>query len=396
MLIRFLHLLIGLSVVTALQAQIRDDFSDGEFLNDPTWTGDQDHFEVNNEFLQLMAPSAGISHLTTSSMLFDKVVGEFYVKMDFNPSSSNLAKIYLMSDQEEIDTSLNGFYILIGETEDEISLYKQKGESSTYVINGTDDVVDVSSPEIRVKVIRDQNVRWSLYYDLSGGWNYEFAGYAIDDDPDITLTNYFGLICRYTSTRTDKFYFDDIVVDQVSIDSIMVQNDTTIHVFLNQYLLESDISGLSDFSIPDLTIANIGFAGNDSSVLEVNLDPIMPLQTGGYQFQISSDVTLNEANQESFGYTRLKLDTVVTLSDTEVLLDFNQGLDPVSAEDTANYLIDQEIGNPVLATVDPDDNSQVHLILNDVLTEAVEYQIDVAEVLNKSLNSHLSGSVNFS
>ncbi|MEQ8679376.1 MAG: hypothetical protein RID25_06455, partial [Cyclobacteriaceae bacterium] len=354
MLIRFLQLLIGLSVVTALQAQIREDFSDGEFLNDPTWTGDQDHFEVNNEFLQLMAPSAGISHLATSSMLFDKVVWEFYVKMDFNPSSSNLAKIYLMSDQEEIDTSLNGFYILIGETEDEISLYKQKGESSTYVINGTDDVVDVSSPEIRVKVIRDQNGRWSLYYDLSGGWNYEFAGSAIDDDPDITLTNYFGLICRYTSTRTDKFYFDDIVVDQVSIDSIMVKNDTTIHVFLNQYLLESDISGLSDFSIPDLTIANIGFAGNDSSVLEVNLDPIMPLQTGGYQFQISSDVTLNEAKQESFGYTRLKLDTVVTLSDSEVLLDFNQGLDPVSAEDTANYLIDQEIGNPVSATVDPD------------------------------------------
>ncbi|MEQ9217666.1 MAG: lamin tail domain-containing protein [Cyclobacteriaceae bacterium] len=396
MLIRFLQLLIGLSVVTALQAQIREDFSDGDILNNPIWSGDQDHFVVNGETLQLMAPSAGISHLATSNMLFDKVVWEFYVKMDFNPSSSNLAKIYLMSDQEEIDTSLNGFYILIGETEDEISLYKQKGESSTYVINGTDDVVDVSSPEIRVKVIRDQNGRWSLYYDLSGGWNYEFAGSAIDDDPDITLTNYFGLICRYTSTRTDKFYFDDIVVDQVSIDSIMVQNDTTIHVFLNQYLLESDISDPSDFSITDLNIADIGFVGNDSSILAVDLDPASPLQTAGYQFQISSDVTLNEAKQESFGYTRLKLDTVVTLSGSEVLLDFNQGLDPVSAEDTANYLIDQEIGNPVSATVDPDDNSQVHLILNDVLTEAVEYQIDVAEVLNESLNSHLSGSVNFS
>ncbi len=396
MIIRFLQLLIGLSVAISIQAQIRDDFSDGDLSNDPTWIDDQDHFVVNGGILQLSAPSAGVSQLVTGSMLFDKVVWEFYVKMDFNPSSSNLTKIYLMSDQENLETSLNGYYVLIGETEDEISLFKQKGESSTYVINGTDDVVDVSSPEIRVKVIRDQSGRWSLYYDLSGGWDFEFAGSAIDDDPEITLTNYFGLKCRYTSTRTDKFYFDDIGVDQVRTDSILVQNDTTILVYLNQYFLESDLSNLAEFSVSDHPIDYIDFFDNDSSILEVNLDPLMPLQTGGYQFQISSDVTLNEAEQVSFSYYKLELDTALTLSENEILLDFNQVLDPGSAEYTSNYFIDQGMESPLFATIDPEDNTQVHLILNDVLTTGLEYEISFTEILNKSLNSHISGLSSFS
>tara|TARA_Y100001972_G_scaffold129014_1_gene193430 strand:- start:3165 stop:10019 length:6855 start_codon:yes stop_codon:yes gene_type:complete len=396
MIIRFLQLLIGLSVGISLQAQIRDDFSDGDFMNDPTWVGDQDHFEIISESLQLMAPSGGISHLATSNTLFDKVVWEFYVKMDFNPSSTSLTKVYLISDQDDLKGSLNGYYVLIGDSEDEISLYKQEGETSTYVINGDDDIVDVSSPGVRIKVIRDQNGRWSLYHDLFGGWEYEWAGSAIDNDPDIFSTSFFGLYTKYIDSRKDAFYFDDIVIDQVRIDSIMAQNDTTIHVFLNQYLLESDISDPSDFSITDLNIADIGFVGNDSSILAVDLDPASPLQTAGYQFVISSDVTLNQAEQLSFGYTRLELDTVLTLSDTEVLLDFNQVLDPVTAENSNNYLIDQGIGKPISATLGPDDNSQVYLILNDVLTEAVAYQVDISEVLNESLNSHLSGSANFS
>ncbi len=396
MIIRFLQLLIGLSVAISIQAQIREDFSDGDLSNDPSWIDDQDHFVVNGGILQLSAPSAGVSQLVTGSMLFDKVVWEFYVKMDFNPSSSNLTKIYLMSDQENLETSLNGYYLLIGETEDEISLYKQKGESSTYVINGTDDVVDVSSPEIRVKVIRDQSGRWSLYYDLSGGWDFEFAGSAIDDDPEITLTKYFGLKCRYTSTRTDKFYFDDIGVDQVRMDSILVQNDTTILVYLNQYFLKSDLSNPAEFSVSDHPIDYIDFFDNDSSILEVNLDPLMPLQTGGYQFQISSDMTLNEAEQVSFSYYKLELDTALTLSENEILLDFNQVLDPGSAEYTSNYFIDQGIESPLFATIDPEDNTQLHLILNDVLTTGLEYEISFTEILNKSLNSHISGSSSFS
>ena len=396
MIIRFLQLLIGLILAISVQAQIRDDFSDGELLNDPTWIGDQDLFVVNGETLQLMAPSAGVSQLVTGSMLFDKVVWEFYVKMDFNPSSTSLTKIYLISDQEDLDGPLNGYYVLIGDTNDEISLFKQKGESSTYVINGIDDVVDISSPTVRIKVIRDQNGRWSLYHDLFGSWDYEFAGSAMDIDPDISSTNYFGLYAKFIDSRKDAFYFDDIVVDQLRIDSILVQNDTTILVYLNQYLLESDISNLAEFSVSDHPIDYIDFFDNDSSILEVNLDPLMPLQTGGYQFQISSDVSLNGAEQLSFSYNKLELDTALTLSDSEILLDFNQALDPGSSVYTNNYFIDQGIGSPLFATIDPEDNTQVHLILNGVLTGGIEYEISFSEILNKSLNSHVTGTATFS
>ena len=53
----FLLLIIPFLYVS-LHAQLIDDFSDGDFLNNPTWQGDTSNFIINvNNQLQLNAPS---------------------------------------------------------------------------------------------------------------------------------------------------------------------------------------------------------------------------------------------------------------------------------------------------------------------------------------------------
>ena len=80
-------------------AQFTDNFTDGDFTNNPTWSGDVANFEVNIPLqLHLNAPAvADESYLSTPSVSMNNAVWEFYVEMDFNPSSANYAKVYLAS-----------------------------------------------------------------------------------------------------------------------------------------------------------------------------------------------------------------------------------------------------------------------------------------------------------
>ena len=123
---RLFFLLVFLPVY--LQAQVSDDFSDGNFTENPLWSGTTENFAVNTGFqLQSKASAASKSFLTTYSEVFDNAVWEFWVKINYNPTSSNYASIYVISDRADLSGDVNGYYIQIGNTSDEVSLYLQQG-----------------------------------------------------------------------------------------------------------------------------------------------------------------------------------------------------------------------------------------------------------------------------
>lgn len=198
-------------ITQQLLAQLQDNFSDGDFSNDPRWSGDDSLFAVSSGQLQLQAPaSAGIAYLSVASTAINDASWEFTVTLQFNPSGSNYVRVYLTSDQPDLSGALNGYFILIGGTPDEISLYKQNGTATLKVIDGDDGRVNLQQVTVKVKATRDVSGNWALYSDVGMTGSYTPEGVVRDQEH--TSSAFSGVLCRYSATRSDQIYFDDIVI----------------------------------------------------------------------------------------------------------------------------------------------------------------------------------------
>jgi len=278
-------------VFTVLHAQIVDDFSDGDFDLNPGWEGNIDSFEVIGQQLHLLAPAN-----TSESFLFTPSQGavdgfwEFYVRMDFNPSSGNRTLVYLMSDSNDLQAPIHGYFVLLGNTEDEVSLYKQTGISSTKIIDGQDDLLDRSLNQLKVKVERDAVGNFTLFVDTSANLSgYQLQGSVFDDS--YLSSNYFGVLCDYTSTRSDKFWFDDFEVttqiyvnqsppkllmhevtslNRVNLYFNEVLDSTFAMQALNYLLLGNSTPDAVNYQNQQVTLTfNQGFLNNTSYTLKV-------------------------------------------------------------------------------------------------------------------------------
>lgn len=222
----FVYVLKSLSTILALcfaivaSAQFTDDFSDGNFTVNPVWSGQDSIFEVNiSNQLQLNNPNAlGEAYLSTPSGAIEQAHWQFLVQMDFNPSSSNLARVYLVANQPNLLNNVEGYFVELGNTSDEVSLYRQDGSSDVKIIDGKDGRLNTSTVNVRVDVFRDTLGNWKLYSDTTGAFNFYQEGTV--NDSTYFSSSYFGVFCDYTSTRSDKFFFDDFVVTgQPYVDS---------------------------------------------------------------------------------------------------------------------------------------------------------------------------------
>ncbi|HEY5690552.1 MAG TPA: lamin tail domain-containing protein [Cyclobacteriaceae bacterium] len=198
-------------VALDVEAQFTDSFTDNDFTNDPSWQGDNSKFVIDNSQLKLQAlAEASHAFLSTPSFSINNAQWQFFVKLEFNPSSSNYARIYIVSDQADLSAPLNGYFVLIGDTPDEISLYKQAGTAMTKIIDGVDGTVNSSFVEVLIKVTRDNMGNWELFIDVGNSGSFISQGAVTDNTFDASSN--FGVFCNYTSTRSDKFYFDDFIV----------------------------------------------------------------------------------------------------------------------------------------------------------------------------------------
>ncbi|MEI6747689.1 MAG: lamin tail domain-containing protein, partial [Bacteroidota bacterium] len=223
-------------------AQVTDNFSDGDFINNPTWNGDQAQFIVNTSGqLQLSSSGENISFLSTPLILSDSNEWNIWIKLAFSPSDNNNLRYYLVSDQTNLKGSLNGYYLQIGEnlSLDAIELYRQSGNTSTLICRGTDGLV--SAPfAIRIRVTLSAIGLWKIFTDATGGQNFQMETSGTDNT--YNTSGWFGIYCKYTSSNSTKFYFDDIYAGPVIVDVIPPQVTTVSAVsesFLNVKFSES-------------------------------------------------------------------------------------------------------------------------------------------------------------
>jgi hypothetical protein len=200
-------------------SQFSDNFNDGLFLNGPgsnretNWTGDVTEFIVN-ESLQLQLNSSASqspSQLKTQSYIVRNTLWEFYVKMDFNPTVSNYTKIYLVSDEEDLNGDLNGLFIRIGYTSKNICLMRQqKGSNNRTLIQGVAQRLDLPSVSVNIKAVLDATGTFYLYSRLEGESSFTLEGTC--SIQDIPVSAWFGIVCTFSSSRSKLFFFDDFVV----------------------------------------------------------------------------------------------------------------------------------------------------------------------------------------
>ncbi|MBA4055678.1 MAG: hypothetical protein C0490_13265, partial [Marivirga sp.] len=198
-------------------AQMIDDFSDGDFTSNPAWSGTNEKFIVTSQALKLQAPaSTDIAYLTTEPGSLAYGNWEFLVGLDFNPSGTNYARIYLSSDQPDLSGPLNGYFVSVGGSSDDITLWKQTGTDFTRIIEGRPGLLDLPSLTVRIKVTFDESGMWKLFSDIGPSGSFFNEGSAMD--PQYTASIYFGVYCSYTATRSDKFFFDDFAVNNIFTD----------------------------------------------------------------------------------------------------------------------------------------------------------------------------------
>ena len=264
------------------QSSFSDDFSDGDFSSNPSWAGQTTLFQINTtNQLQLDDVVSNTSSLVTTSTAINSSTWEFYVKLDFAPSTSNFARVYLVSDQQDLTQALNGYFVQIGGQTgivDDVSLFRQDGTSITKIIDGVDGTV-ASSPEVRIRVTKKATDQWELFLDQTAtGSTFTSQGVVLDNT--YNSSSFFGIFCRYTSTRADKFFFDDFNVsgaafrDTVppSLIAVEVTSNNSLELTFNEKLDVAAALSNTTYVI-DKNIGNPGSVQfNVSDSLKVQLD----------------------------------------------------------------------------------------------------------------------------
>jgi len=235
-------------------AQFDDNFADGDFYNAPTWSGMNSQFAIESEALWLHAdPQGGKAFLSLPSEAIVEATWEFVVGLEFNPSSANFAQIYLASDQADLTIPLNGYYVLVGNTADDVSLYRQSGSTHTKIIDGRDGLLNRNTSKIVISVSHSSDGTWQLLTGDGGVLTAEGTA----SDTVHTFSRFFGIACTFTATRWDKFYFDDFVVtgnrypDEYPpfLDTIKIASETKLHLIFSEHLDETSAETVVNYSM---------------------------------------------------------------------------------------------------------------------------------------------------
>ncbi|MGV3509472.1 MAG: lamin tail domain-containing protein [Sphingobacteriaceae bacterium] len=203
-------------------SQLNEAFNDDDFTSSPSWSGNNsgNEFSIIEKQLRSNSLSAAEYYLSTPNTLANNCQWEFWVNLQFNPSNANYVDIYLISDQTNLlSTNINGYFIRLGNTEDEICLYKRSGATSTKIIDGDDGVLNKTNNKLKIRVTRT-DTNFTLEYDATG-LGTSFVSKPAVYDASHTTTAYFGIYIKQSSAASvvQKHFFDDFQINSIITDT---------------------------------------------------------------------------------------------------------------------------------------------------------------------------------
>lgn len=175
------------------------------------WEGETDKFTINSkEGVHLNDPQedAGTAYITIPSTSVKNTRWEFGVHLTFNPSANNYARFYLTSSSNVLSGKLNGYYIQIGGSKDNVALYRQNEDGSKLLASGRELMKGNNSPKLSVKVECDNNGYWTFWTRLES--ENEYVKEKQVKNIEIPASLCCGIYCIYTKTRCKGFTFHHI------------------------------------------------------------------------------------------------------------------------------------------------------------------------------------------
>lgn len=286
--LRLLLLPITFILTSVFYAQVSDNFTDGDFTQNPSWQGTNADFTVNaSGELQLNSLAAATSYLSIPHLLANLNDKEWQIKVrqTFAPSSSNYGRVYLTSDNANLSLCQNGYYLQFGETgsTDAIRLFNLTNGVSTQICAGPDGQIS-STCNASVKVKRSAAGTWTLYADMAGGINYSLL--ASGNDASNLIGTHFGVLCTYTISNATKYYYDNIYIGNEILDvtppnlvSVTPISAVQIDLLFDESITLATAQNIVNYSFnPSLTLSNLAQDGVNTALVHGTLST--PLVNG--------------------------------------------------------------------------------------------------------------------
>lgn len=203
-------LLMWLVIYTANANEWRDDFANAE-ASQAHWVGDWGSFAINKQGqLQSQASQAGEHALLRSSHAAIDAEWGCWLRISGTCSAYNLVRFYLTLASE--DTRSDGYFVQIGGTNKNITLYEQQDGLATKVIEHSErkKILDMDASYLYVKVTRESDGMFRLYSLVEGKdsiWIEEGSIFV-----PMVESKYSAIEVKNTKTRGYDFYVDDVYV----------------------------------------------------------------------------------------------------------------------------------------------------------------------------------------
>ncbi|OAQ41702.1 hypothetical protein A5893_00905 [Pedobacter psychrophilus] len=310
---KFLLVLILFSSKVAF-SQLNDNFTDGDFTQNPAWQADvATNFTVVNGQLRSNSTTLNSNfYISTPNTKALNCTWEFDVNLQFSTSGANYVDVYLISNVADLkSTNINGYFLRMGNTDDEVALYKRSGTivTTTKIIDGKNGSVGSSANNpFKFKITRESNGNFTLERDSTGTGSSFLTEGSIVDNSFTTTTSFGFLVQQSTASFQQKHFFDNIIIQDIIVDtappvlnSATTTNGTNINLSFNEPVDATDAAIITHYNITPGNIQPTSATVNGNLV---TLNLANQLATGNYTVAVSTvkDLKGNVAAPQNKGF----------------------------------------------------------------------------------------------
>jgi hypothetical protein len=269
----FCTLILGL-VIKFTFAQVTDEFGGNSVFPVP-WEGQTNDFLIQNEELRLNSSGTGNStiYLPSSFFYYSETEIRLKIRIPFSPSANNRLNLFIYSDSVNVLEATNGLYLQFGESgsNDALALRGIFNGLDVELVRGLDGRV-ASSFELEIKITHSDSL---FKVDLWADSIQAFLNEITYIDTNNFFLNNLALDCKYTSSNSANFIFDNLYLGPIYYDTIppnileiYVLDSTRIDILFSEEIDIQNIN-LQQFEIDNPNLQSAIFFSYTNSILSL-------------------------------------------------------------------------------------------------------------------------------